>query len=589
MYLSEILELKNNQINILRRKHMNKYVKIALYTAIQMVVVLTTSIIVGAFGLYSTMLIIIIAGAAGSFIISRKAVENQYGLWTQIKLSQRLISSIGLGILVSTVAYGFGYIFSQTFGLILALLGGIFAVIGIYQEQQTDKSSMEVIKDSNIYKKLDKDGQINFELKAQERLDMLNFYLSEKSLLDSDQKNKVVAALDSHDKDRLHKFNDIFDRVRSVMNDIANIEQGAKNYYKDKNFKSDYNFEDVQSISEEFRDNAIYEAKTFVLYTLLIKDFDSIIDTYQEIINKHGDLWIVLAEEKNQAFDMAHMELVNAIHISDKEKVNKIITSYEKLAKRELKAREIREQREKEDSKKEKGELKRSEMTTEQIWQRLPKSERMVFLILMANKYVYQMDGVFSEEEKERFDEQIDIETEDMNYTHEETHNIVKYLESIVEGNASDDFNPRQMAYRSIATIVGYMEDNIGFSLEINETIYDSILRAMWFDNAFSEETKVYAIKIGTDLLSIPKTKVLAKILIYTMIFEKVQKKEIDPYEILEISKDATEREIKKAYRALAKKYHPDKVDSNDEEKVKEHTEKMALINKAKDMLLNKK
>lgn len=36
--------------------------------------------------------------------------------------------------------------------------------------------------------------------------------------------------------------------------------------------------------------------------------------------------------------------------------------------------------------------------------------------------------------------------------------------------------------------------------------------------------------------------------------------KPFDPYEILEIERGATDREIKKAYRQLSLKFHPDKV-----------------------------
>ena len=37
----------------------------------------------------------------------------------------------------------------------------------------------------------------------------------------------------------------------------------------------------------------------------------------------------------------------------------------------------------------------------------------------------------------------------------------------------------------------------------------------------------------------------------------------MDPYKVLGISSDATDAEVKKAYRALAKKYHPDNYVNN--------------------------
>lgn len=55
---------------------------------------------------------------------------------------------------------------------------------------------------------------------------------------------------------------------------------------------------------------------------------------------------------------------------------------------------------------------------------------------------------------------------------------------------------------------------------------------------------------------------------------------ERDYYEILGISRDADEREIKKAYRKLAKKYHPDTNSGNEqsEKKFKEITEAYSVL-----------
>ena len=56
-----------------------------------------------------------------------------------------------------------------------------------------------------------------------------------------------------------------------------------------------------------------------------------------------------------------------------------------------------------------------------------------------------------------------------------------------------------------------------------------------------------------------------------------------DYYTILQVSKDASQDEIKKQFRLLAKKWHPDKKQSNDAE------EKMAKINMAYEVLSDHK
>ena len=53
-----------------------------------------------------------------------------------------------------------------------------------------------------------------------------------------------------------------------------------------------------------------------------------------------------------------------------------------------------------------------------------------------------------------------------------------------------------------------------------------------------------------------------------------------DYYEVLGIGKDATEADIKKAYRKLAMKYHPDRNQGNEEaaEKFKEVNEAYEIL-----------
>ena len=61
-----------------------------------------------------------------------------------------------------------------------------------------------------------------------------------------------------------------------------------------------------------------------------------------------------------------------------------------------------------------------------------------------------------------------------------------------------------------------------------------------------------------------------------------------DPYEILGIQRDATDDEIKDAYRALVRKYHPDNY--TDDNPLKElATEKMQAINEAYDAVMRER
>jgi DnaJ like chaperone protein len=61
-----------------------------------------------------------------------------------------------------------------------------------------------------------------------------------------------------------------------------------------------------------------------------------------------------------------------------------------------------------------------------------------------------------------------------------------------------------------------------------------------------------------------------------------------DPYTVLEIPKDATEEQIKTAYRKLANKYHPDKVLHLGEEFRKLAEKRFKEIQKAYQELVNK-
>ena len=60
-----------------------------------------------------------------------------------------------------------------------------------------------------------------------------------------------------------------------------------------------------------------------------------------------------------------------------------------------------------------------------------------------------------------------------------------------------------------------------------------------------------------------------------------------DPYEVLGVSRDATDEQIKNAYRELARKYHPDSYNGNPLSDLA--AEKMKEINEAYDAIISER
>ncbi|HET8753271.1 MAG TPA: TerB family tellurite resistance protein [Salinimicrobium sp.] len=72
---------------------------------------------------------------------------------------------------------------------------------------------------------------------------------------------------------------------------------------------------------------------------------------------------------------------------------------------------------------------------------------------------------------------------------------------------------------------------------------------------------------------------------VYSKDFESIKamffKSTDNAYKILEIEKSATDAEVKKAFRSMAKKYHPDKVQHMDEANIKGAEEKFRKVQEA--------
>ncbi len=103
----------------------------------------------------------------------------------------------------------------------------------------------------------------------------------------------------------------------------------------------------------------------------------------------------------------------------------------------------------------------------------------------------------------------------------------------------------------------------------------------------------LFAIANSDGNVSSAEQQVLYEIAKYLQIFRKdfesIQamfvKSADDAYKILEIDKNATDEEVKKAYRQMAKKYHPDKLQHMDEAYQKGAQEKFTKVKEAYDQI----
>ena len=73
------------------------------------------------------------------------------------------------------------------------------------------------------------------------------------------------------------------------------------------------------------------------------------------------------------------------------------------------------------------------------------------------------------------------------------------------------------------------------------------------------------------------------------MLGQVVKKKSDNAYKILEIETNASQDQIKSAYRRMAKKYHPDKLRGQDPAMIKGAEEKFREVQKAYETLMRQK
>ncbi|RAP31628.1 hypothetical protein DID78_00575 [Candidatus Marinamargulisbacteria bacterium SCGC AG-343-D04] len=128
-------------------------------------------------------------------------------------------------------------------------------------------------------------------------------------------------------------------------------------------------------------------------------------------------------------------------------------------------------------------------------------------------------------------------------------------------------------------------EINQQFGIDGKKLALELIFEVVTADHHISKEEMIFIDKVTAQLNIDPSYTELLK---QSYAISKTQKKESRDYEILGVSSESSAEDIKKAYRALCKKFHPDRVQHLGEEFKIFADEKIKEINRAYENITQK-
>ena len=137
------------------------------------------------------------------------------------------------------------------------------------------------------------------------------------------------------------------------------------------------------------------------------------------------------------------------------------------------------------------------------------------------------------------------------------------FMELLAVAYADDDFNDKEKP------VIKQIRNLLGISTQEYQRIYALFMKKRQDGYYRYKKTKQSKKSNGKQNESYDQTTRVITI------------KEQEAYNILGVSENTSDEEIKKAYRALAIMYHPDKVSSLGDEAVRQATESMKQINQA--------